>query len=304
MSARLLAFLLALCTASGAAAETRVVASLPALGAIAREVVGDKGTVTVLAPPTQDPHFVDGKPSMMLALNRADVLIDAGLGLEQGWLPPLLTGARNAKIQPGQPGNVDATALAGAPLEAPASLDRALGDVHAGGNPHFWYDPRRVQQVAGGLADRLAAIDPANAEAYRANAAAFRARIEEKRAGWEAQMAPFRGRALVPFHKSLVYLEAWLGLRELATVEPLPGIAPSPSHLAGLIVQMRKEQPPAVVVSEPWYNQSVARTVADKAATQLVLLPGDVGAAPGTDGYAAWMDAVLSRLREGLDKAR
>lgn len=304
MFARLLAFLLVLGVAGTATAETRVVASLPALGAIAREVVGDKGTVTVLAPATQDPHFVDGKPSMMLALNKADVLVDVGLGLEQGWLPPLVTGARNAKIQPGQPGNVDAMALAGTPLEAPASLDRALGDVHAGGNPHFWYDPRRVQQVASGLAERLATIDPPNAAAYRANAAAFRARIDEKLPGWQAQMAPFRGRALVPFHKSLVYLEAWLGLRELATVEPLPGIAPSPSHLAGLIVQMRKEQPPAVVVSEPWYNQNIARTVAEKAGTQLVVLPGDVGGAPGTDSYVAWMDTVLSRLRAGLEKAK
>lgn len=304
MFRRFLGFLLALTLSGTAAAETRVVASLPSLGAIAREVVGDKGTVTVLAPPTQDPHFVDGKPSMMLALNKADLLIDVGLGLEQGWLPPLVTGARNAKIRAGQPGNLNAMTLAGTPLEIPASLDRSLGDVHGGGNPHFWYDPRRVQGVANGVAERLAQIDPPNAAVYRANAAAFAKKIDERLATWEAQMAPHRGRTLVPFHKSLVYLEAWLGLKELATVEPLPGIAPSPSHLAGLILQMRKVQPPPVVVAEPWYNQSTARTVAEKAGAKLVVLPGDVGGAPNTESYVAWMDAVIARLRAGLEGAK
>jgi len=302
MLTRLLAFFLALSAAGTAAAEVRVVASLPALGAIAREVVGDQGTVATLAPPTQDPHFVDGKPSMMLLLNKADLLLHVGLGLEAGWLPPLVTGARNPKIQQGQPGNLDVMALAGPPLEIQVSTDRALGDVHAGGNPHFWYDPRRVQQVSEGIAERLAQIDPPNAAAYRANAAAFREKLAARIAVWEQAMAPHKGRTIVPFHKSLAYLEAWLDLRELATVEPLPGIAPSPGHLASLILRMREVKPAPVVVSEPWYNRTTARTVAEKAGAQLVILPGDVGGAPGTGDYVAWMDETLRRLRAGLEK--
>jgi zinc/manganese transport system substrate-binding protein len=303
MLTRIFAALLVLAGAGPAAAAVQVVASLPALGGIASEVVGDKGKVTTLAPPTQDPHFIDGKPSMMLALNKADLLIDVGLGLEQGWLPPLVTGSRNPKLREGQPGRLNAMALAGQPLEISTSLDRSLGDVHAGGNPHFWYDPRRVGSVAGGIAERLAAIDPPNAEAYRANASAFQAKLKERIAGWEKSMQPYRGRQLVPFHKSLVYLEDWLGLRELATVEPLPGIAPSPSHLAGLILKMREVEPRPVVVTEPWYPRSTARTVAEKAGSQLVVLPGDVGGTPGTDDYIAWMDLTIERLRAGLEKA-
>lgn len=301
MFARILALLALVALAGPASAEVRVVASLPTIGSVAKEVVGDKGSVTVLAPPNQDPHFVDGKPTMMLALNRADLLVRVGLDLERGWLPPLVTGARNGKIQPGQPGDFEATRFAGAPLEANASTDRSLGDVHPGGNPHFWYDPHRVQQMATALGERLAQIDPPNAAAYRANAQRFNGAIGAKLAAWEAQMAPFKGRALVPWHKSLPYLEAWLGLQEFGTVEPLPGISPSPSHLAQLILRMREVKPPAVVISEPWYNLNTARTVAEKAGTKLVVLPGEAGAAPGTDTYAGWMQVVLDRLRAGLE---
>lgn len=299
MHLRILSLLLVLFCARGAAAEVRVVASLPPLGAIAREVVGDAGTVEVLAPPTQDPHFVDGKPSMMLALNRADLLVDVGLGLEKGWLPPLVEGARNPRIREGQPGRLNALALAGAPLGVPATLDRSLGDVHAGGNPHFWYDPRRVREVASGIAERLAALDPENAERYRANAAAFRAALAERIAKWEREMAPFRGRAIVPFHDSLVYLRDWLGLAQPATVEPVPGIPPSPSHLAQLILQIRALEPRPIVVTEPWYDRRTAATVAEKSGAMLVVLPGEAGASGKTGTYAAWMDETLARLRTG-----
>lgn len=302
--ARLLALLIVLLASGSAAAQTRVVASIPVLGSIAKEIVGDRGEVTVLAPATQDPHFVDGRPSMMVALNRADLLLHVGLDLEVGWLPQLVTGSRNAAIQPGRPGNLEAMTLAGPPLEIPASVDRSLGDVHAGGNPHFWYDPRRVQRVAAGIAERLATLDPEGAAVYRANAEAFRRRLDERIAAWEKQMAPFRGRSFVPYHKSLVYLAGWLGLSEIATVEPLPGISPSPSHLASLILRMRKEERRPPVVMEPWFNRSTGKTVAEKAGSRLVLLPGDVGAAPGTGDYVAFLDEVLRRLREGWEEPR
>ncbi|AKU91484.1 metal ABC transporter substrate-binding protein [Vulgatibacter incomptus] len=298
---RILIPLLALALAGSASADVRVVSSIGSLGAIAREVVGKQGKVTVLAPAHQDPHFVDGKPTMMLELNQADVLLQAGLGLEVGWLPTLVTGARNGKIQPGRPGNIDASAFVGPLLDSDAKLDRSLGDVHPGGNPHYWLDPRRAKRIATGLAERLASLDPENAAAYRANAAAFGAALDPKIAEWEKAMAPFRGRAIVPYHKSLAYLEDWLGLKEVATVEPLPGISPSPSHLAGVIMQLRQTKPPAVVAAEPWYNLRTAETVAEKGGATLVRLPGDVGSVPGKDSYIAHLDELISRLRAGLE---
>lgn len=284
-----------------ASAETRVVASIPALGSIAREVVGTHGEVTVLAPPNQDPHFVDGKPALILSLHRADLLIHAGAGLEAGWLPTLMTGARNGKIQEGRPGNLDASALAGPLLDVPARLDRSLGDVHPGGNPHTWYDPRRAKRIAGGIAERLGQLDPENAAAYERNATLFARRLDEKAAEWEERMKPHRGRAFVPYHKSLSYLADWLGLREIATIEPLPGIAPSPSHLASLIVRMKETSPKPVVVSELWYNQRIVKTVAEKAEAPLVTLPGDVGSTRENGDYLSFMEDVVTRLQAALE---
>ncbi|HWV37516.1 MAG TPA: metal ABC transporter substrate-binding protein [Vulgatibacter sp.] len=300
MHSRVFAALLALAASTPAAADVRVVASVPALGSIAREVVGDAGRVDVLAPAEQDPHFADGKPSMILALNRADALLFAGLGLETGWLPTLVTASRNPRIQPGSPGSIEATAMVPL-LETGGRADRSLGDVHPGGNPHVWLDPRRARTIALGLAERLAALDTERAAAYRANASRFAAELDRRIEAWEKAMAPYAGRSVVPFHKSLVYLTDWLGLKEVATIEPLPGISPSPSHLAGLILRLRDTSPPPLVVSEPWHNLGTAATVAKKAGARFVRLPGDVGSVPGKDGYVAHLDELLARLRAGWE---
>lgn len=296
----LAAFLSLASLSSPAAAKVRIAATIPALGAIAKEVAGPEGSVSVLAPPLQDPHFVDGKPSMILTLNRAQLLIHAGRGLESGWLPPLLTNARNGDIQLGKDGNLDASTVAGPLLEADTPLDRSLGDVHPGGNPHYWLDLRRAPPIADAVAERLARLDPTNATRYRSNAARFRAEVQAKVRGWEQVMAPYRGRGLVPYHKSLVYLEEWLGLKELSTIEPLPGIAPSPSHLAKLILEMRGLDRPPLVVSEPWHNLRTAETVAQKAGAKLVRLPGDVGSIRGKERYLDHMEELLARLRAGF----
>lgn len=281
-------------------AEVQVVATLPVLGALAEEVVGEHGTVQTLAPPTQDPHFVDGRPTLILRLNRAKLLIHAGGSLEMGWLPTLLTGARNGDIQPGRPGNLDAAALAGPLLEVPQSLDRSLGDVHPGGNPHVWLDPRRARRIAQGIAERLAALDPENAEAYRKNAKRFDEKLAARIEVWEAKMRPHRGKGFVSYHKSLTYLADWLGLKELGTIEPLPGIAPSPSHLASLILEIRKQEPRPIVVAERWHNQRTTRTVAEKAGTQAIFLPGDVGSTKENGDYLSFMDDLLERLAAGF----
>ncbi len=302
MMSRILVALFALTLAGGASAEVRVVASLPVLGSIAREVAGPTGNVTVLAPAEQDPHFVDGKPSMILALNRADLLLHVGVGLEAGWLPTLITGSRNGAIQPGQAGNLDVSTLAGPLLEVGTPLDRALGDIHPGGNPHYWYDARRVRSIASGIAERLAQLDQANAATYRANAARFDGELQKKIGEWETLMRPYRGRALVSYHKSLVYLSDWLGLEKFATIEPLPGIAPSPSHLADLILRIRGTKPAPIVASEPWYNLRTAQTVAEKGGAPFVRLPGDVGSVQGKTTYIAHMDELISRLKAAMEE--
>jgi zinc/manganese transport system substrate-binding protein len=289
------------CLPTLADAKVRVAATIPALGAIAKEVVGDLGTVTVLASPTQDPHFVDGKPSLMLSLNRADLLIHAGADLELGWLPTLLTGARNGAIQQGQPGNLDCSTLVGPLRDVPERLDRALGDVHAAGNPHVWYDPRKALLIAQGIGERLAALSPEHADAFRANAAGFQKRLRQKMVEWEAKMAPHKGRGFVPYHKSLTYLADWLGLVEVAPIEPLPGITPSPSHLASLIVKIRGMEPKPVVVAEPWYNQRLVLTVVEKSGAPHVRLAGDVGSTRQNGDYLSFLDDVIGRLLAGLE---
>src|SRR5690606_6009656 len=242
--------------------------------------------------------------TLVLRLNRADLLVHAGGGLEAGWLPTLLAGARNGGIQPGQPGNLEVVGLAGPLLEVPDELDRSLGDVHPGGNPHVWLDPRRARRIVGGIAERLAELDPDNAEAYRANARRFDARLERAIAGWEEKMRPHRGRGLVAYHKSLTYLIDWLGLEAFGTIEPLPGIAPSPSHLAQLIVRMREAEPKPIVVAERWHNQRTARTVAEKAGAPLVVLPGDVGSTKENGDYLSFIGDLVDRLEKALAPAR
>lgn len=283
-----------------ASAKVRIAATIPALGAIAKEVAGEHGTVTVLASPTQDPHFVDGKPSLVLSLNRADLLVHAGADLEIGWLPTLLTGARNGAIQQGRPGNLDCSTLVGPLRDVPERLDRALGDVHPAGNPHVWYDPRKALAIAQGIADRLAALRPEQAEAFQANAAKFQGRLREKMKEWESKMAPYKGRGFVPYHKSLTYLADWLGLVEVAPIEPLPGISPSPSHLASLIVKIRDMDPKPIVIAEPWYNQRLIGTVVQKAEVPYAKLAGDVGSTRSNGDYISFMDDVIARLLRAL----
>jgi len=283
---------------ASASAKVRVVTSVPALAALTREVGGSLVHVDSLASPIQDPHFVDGRPSLIVKLNKADLLVHVGLGLEVGWLPALVVNARNARIQPGQPGNLDASTECG-PLLGAGGADRRFGDVHPGGNPHYLYDPRYGVHVARAITRRLEAIDGANAAAYRAHLARFEAEMAKRLAAWNAMMAPYRGRTIVGFHESLVYLTTWLGLKSPAFIEPLPGIAPGPKHLAKLILRM-KSTGAKVIFTERWYNAETTRVVAAKTGARVVRLPGDVGA-PGVPTYAALIDAIVRSLRDALD---
>src|SRR5437899_1560114 len=230
-----------LACAFSAQAKLNVVETLPHFGAVAREIGGDKVNVTVMAKPTEDSHFVDARPSFVVQLRDADVLLDGGAELEIGWLPPLLQNARNAKIDVGKPGRVEASQGVRL-MNVPTSASRAAGDVHALGNPHFIVDPIIAKTVAQHIAQAFSAIDSANAAGYDANYKKFEAAINAKLQEWGAAMLPFKGQNIVAYHDSWPYFAHRFGVNIDTFLEPKPGIPPSPSHLAEVIEKMKSQK--------------------------------------------------------------
>jgi zinc/manganese transport system substrate-binding protein len=235
------------------AKPVNVVATTPDLASLAKAIGGDAVDVKALAKPTEDAHFVDAKPSHIVTLNRADMLIEGGAELELGWLPPLLESSRNSRIAAGAPGRVVASHGIQM-LEIPVTFDRSKGDVHALGNPHFLIDPVRAKQVAAQIAEHLAQVQPASAETFRANLRAFTTQLDAKLAQWQKQLEPFRGAKIVTYHKDFVYLAERFNLDVVETLEPKPGIAPSPSHVAKVISTMRAENARLILV-QPYQNR-------------------------------------------------
>lgn len=279
-----------------AASKLHVVATVGDLGAIAREVLGAAGDVTVLARPTQDPHFVDARPNLILDLNRADALLSMGLDYEVGWLPVLVRGARNPRIQPGAPGSFVAASVVPL-LEVPRQrLDRSMGDIHPGGNPHFTLDPRNGARIARALATSFAALAPDSGAIYQRNAAAFATDIDARERGWQAALAPYKGTPAVTYHKSFVYFTAWAGLTEIGTIEPKPGIPPNAAHVAALIGVMREKHVP-VVLQERWYPSNVAERLASQAGAHLILIQGMT---PDGGRYGDHIDDVVRAVSSGL----
>ncbi len=283
---------------ASAQARLNVVATLPDFGALARDVGGDKVNVAVLAKPTEDPHFVDARPSFVVALRKADVLIDGGAELEIGWLPPLLQNARNPKIEVGKPGRVEASQGIRL-MEVPATLTRAAGDIHAMGNPHFTVDPIIAKAVAQHIANAFAAVDPANATFYQANAKRFEATINAKLQEWGAKLLPFRGQSVVAYHDSWPYFSHRFGLNINVFLEPKPGIPPSPSHLAEVIQQMKTQHIKAIIV-EPYHNRKIAEKVASVTGAKVVDFAQYPGALPNTDTYVNLIDTLVNRLAAAM----
>lgn len=274
----------------------RVVATVGDLGAIAREVLGAGAEVTVMAKPSQDPHFVDAKPSLMLDLNRADALCAMGLDYEIGWLPVLVRGARNPAIQRGAPGYIDASTAISA-LDVPSGrVDRSMGDIHPAGSPHFTLDPRNGIRIARALADRFGRLDPPGRVAYARNAGAFAARLDGRIRQWEQMMSPHRGAPIVTYHRSFAYLTAWLGTSEIAELEPRPGIPPNPAHIAEVVARMR-EHKVRVVLQERWYPSRTGEVVAQQTGAHLVLVEGMT---PAGGSYADHIDDVVRAVAGGL----
>jgi zinc/manganese transport system substrate-binding protein len=299
---RIIVVVAALLAAFGARAEAklRVVASVEVLADLSRQVGGDRLDVTSLSRGNQDPHFVDAKPSLVLALNKADALVYVGLDLEIGWLPPLVQQARNGRIQRGQPGNID-TSSSIRPEDVPnvpSDQLRALGDIHPLGNPHYWIPPKNARAVARLLAERFTALDAGGAATYKAELARFEARLTAKEKEWDAAAAPLRGTKVVTYHKSWSYVSRWLGLQEVGYIEPKPGIPPTASHTAQLVDLMKKSGVRLVIV-ESFYPSTMARFVADNGKARLVSLPSNVGATPAIKSYFDLVDAVIVALKAG-----
>lgn len=280
-------------------ADLRVVATVPDLASLAREVGGNHVHVTALALPTQDPHFVDAKPSLVLEVNKADILIAVGLSLEIGWLPTLQRGARNRKIQNGGSGYVDCSQFVSVRDIKTGKVDRTMGDVHPDGNPHYLYDPRAARACAAGIAQRMIRLDPGNAGNYKKNLAAFTGRLDAQVARWEKKMAPYKGTSVVTYHESWGYLIAWLGFRKVATLEPKPGIAPSPKHIMEVIRAARQARV-KLLLQETFYPARTAKLVAGKIGAREVEVESGSDFRHG-QGYLEHLDQVINSLDEALD---
>ena len=283
---------------SAASAQVRVVATTPDLASVAREIGGDKVTVVALAKPTEDPHYVDAKPSHIVTLNRADALIEGGAELELGWLPPLLENSRNSKISAGAPGRIVASDGVKM-LEIPTSFDRSKGDVHSLGNPHFMIDPVTVRIIARNIADHFGQIDPKNAATYNGDLTRFNAKLDAKYADWQKELAPYRGARIVTYHKDFVYFAERFGLTIVDELEPKPGIAPSPAHLAQVIGKMKATNAKVILV-QPFQNRKTAETVARQTGATVLDVPQQPGAAPNTTTYFDMMDNLVHTLAGGL----
>ena len=279
-------------------AALKVVTTVEGLASIAREVGGDRVEVTSLSRGIQDPHFVDANPMLAVKLRDADLLVDVGLELEIGWLPPLVTQSRNAAIQPN--GARRLTAASSVPvMDAPTGpVDRSMGDLHPAGNPHFMSDPRRVEKVAQSIATKLAQLDPAGASTYQARGEAFTRRVEAAQAGWLATLAPVKGAKVIPHHNSLTYFLDWAGLKPAGYLEPKPGIPPPPSHLADLVGVVKAQNVRAILV-EKYYDLRSADVVAKYTGAKVVAIPGDVGGFRDERGaidpkdWFAYMEALV-----------
>ena len=281
-------------SAASVADKLRVVATTPDLASLAREIGGTAVEVTALAKPTEDPHFVDAKPSHIVTLNKADVLIEGGAELELGWLPPLLESARNAKLAAGAPGRI--VASQGIKMaEVPTTFDRSKGDVHSLGNPHFLLDPANARIVATQIADHFARIDPPSAALFKANLARFNATLDARTAQWEKQLAAYRGAKLVTYHKDFVYLANRFNLQVVETLEPKPGIAPSPAHVARVVESM-KGGSARVIVVQPYQNRRTAETVARQTGAVVLEIPQQPGARKDSPTYFATMDYMITTL--------
>jgi zinc/manganese transport system substrate-binding protein len=282
------------CGARPAHAELKVLATTPEWASLVHELGGDKVDVYAATSAFQDPHRIDAKPSLVARARNASLVVATGADLEIGWLPVLLRESGNAHIQPGTPGYFEAASALHL-LEIPTSVDRSMGDIHPLGNPHVHLDPHNITLVAKALTARLAAVDGANAAFYEARGADFQQRWQAAIARWEQQAAPLRGVPVVVIHRDQAYLCHWLGLRELAAIEPKPGVPPNSAYLAELVTRLGAA-PPKMILRNAYNDSKAVDWLSERIHAPVVLLPYTVGGTPEAKDLFSLFDDTLSRL--------
>ena len=280
-----------------ARAELNVFATVPEWGALVQELGGDKVKVYVATNALQDPHHVEAKPSLIARARTADLVVSTGAELEVGWLPLVLQQAGNPKVQPGRPGYFEAAPFVPL-LGKPTRLDRAEGDVHPGGDPHIQADARNIARVAAPLAARLAEIDAPNAAYYQARLKSFSERWTASLAKWEREAAPLKGVAIVVQHKAFTYLIDWLGMKEIAALEPKPGLEPTTAHLASVLETLQKS-PAKMVLRAAYQSDRASQWIAERGKLKAVTLPFTVGGTEGAKDLFGLFDDTVQRLLKG-----
>lgn len=270
-----------------AAAEAKkivVVTSTTDMAALAQEIGGNRIEVESLAKGYQDPHFVEAKPSFLLKLRHADLLIHVGLQLESGWLPPLITQSGNPKIQMGAPGNLDASQFAEILEKTEGAVTRAEGDVHPLGNPHYWLDPGNGRRIARGIANKLSDLDPGDSAFFQQRFQDFDRRLSAAEQKWDADMKPWRGSKVVTYHRSFPNFAKRFGLNVIEYVEPRPGIPPTPGHTIGVIQLMKRENCKVILV-EPYFDLKTPQSIGREAGAQVVVYLPSVGGEKQVTNY-------------------
>ena len=281
-------------------ATLQIVTTTQDLAALAEAVGGEYVKVQSLTPGTRDPHFAAAKPSMIRKVFRADLLLILGADMEIGWLPPLLQSARNARVQPGNSGYLDLSSAVPILGKRSGPVSRALGDVHAKGNPHYWLDPRNGVHMARAIAARLGELDPGHAADYERRFQAFAGTLESKLLTWRTELAHLKDSSVIAYHTSFIYLADAFGFRIVDEVEPKPGIAPSAASLSALLTRIKAEHI-GILIMEPYYERRSARYLNEKTGIRVAILPQSVGAQEGINNYFDLFDAIVNVLKDVED---
>lgn len=295
---RLLVALALLSSSVLAHAELRVFACEPEWAALADELGGANVDTTSATTAFQDPHYIQARPSLIANVRRADLLVCSGSQLEIGWLPALLRKANNPDVAPGMPGYFEASTFVRR-METTVNVDRSQGDIHPEGNPHVQTDPRNISIIAAALSDRLRQIDPDNATEYASRQADFTNRWQAAIQRWEDRLAPMRGKRVIPHHKSWIYLENWLGLEEVATLEAVPGIPPTTSHLSQLVANFSNGNAD-LIIRAPYQDPKASEWLSERTGLPAIVLPLTVGASDQADDLFGLFDDIANRLLEVL----
>jgi zinc/manganese transport system substrate-binding protein len=292
--------LLLLISAFTSHAALQVVTTTQDLAAIAQAVGGEQVEVQSLTQGTRDPHFATAKPSMIRQVFAADLLLVIGADMEIGWLPPLLQSARNSRVQPDNPGYLDLSSAVVLLDKISGPVSRSMGDVHAKGNPHYWLDPRNGLRMAQAIATRLSEMDPAHKDDYQRRLNTFEQIMGTKLPLWQAELAPLKGKRVIAYHKSFIYLADAFGFQIIDEIEPMPGITPSASTLSTLVERIKTEHI-SLLIMEPYYERRSANYLNEQTAIRMVVLPQSVGAQTDINTYFDLFDAIVTTLNKAED---